>query len=167
MVANIKLFSFILKLNNVITLKLGMEIFLETHSLSLKSKGNCDIIDITDRVQEIVSRRNFSEGNVLIFAVGSTAALTTIEYEPGLLKDYPQLFNKLVPENQTYYHDQTWHDGNGHSHLRASLQKSSFNVPFKDGSLLIGTWQQIIFVDFDNRPRQREVIIQITGIKNN
>jgi secondary thiamine-phosphate synthase enzyme len=142
-----------------------MNLAIETHSLNLKSKGNCDIIDITNQVQEIISHRNFSEGSVLIFVVGSTAALTTIEYEPGLLKDYPQLFNKLIPENQTYHHDQTWHDGNGHSHLRASLQKASLTVPFKNGRLLVGTWQQIIFVDFDNRPRNREIIIQILGNK--
>ncbi len=142
-----------------------MNLTLETHSINLKSKGNCDIIDITNQVQEIISRQKFSEGNVLIFVVGSTAALTTIEYEPGLLKDYPQLFNKLIPENQTYHHDQTWHDGNGHSHLRASLQKPSLNIPFKDGRLLIGTWQQVVFVDFDNRSRNREIIIQIFGNK--
>ncbi len=142
-----------------------MNLTIETHSLKLKSKGNCDIIDITSQVQEIISNRNFSEGNVLIFVVGSTAALTTIEYEPGLLKDYPQLFNKLIPENQTYHHDQTWHDGNGHSHLRASLQKPSLSIPFKDGKLLLGTWQQIIFIDFDNRSRNREIVIQTFGNK--
>ncbi len=142
-----------------------MNLTIETHSLKLKSKGNCDIIDITSQVQEIISNRNFSEGNVLIFVVGSTAALTTIEYEPGLLKDYPQLFNKLIPENQTYHHDQTWQDGNGHSHLRASLQKPSLSIPFKDGKLLLGTWQQIIFIDFDNRSRNREIVIQTFGNK--
>jgi len=144
-----------------------MNLRIETYNHKLKSKGNCDIIDITEDVQAFISKNNFLEGNVLIFVIGSTAALTTIEYEPGLLKDYPQLFNKLIPENQTYHHDQTWHDGNGHSHLRASLQKPSLIVPFNNGKLLLGTWQQIIFVDFDNRPRTREIVIQITGIKNN
>lgn len=144
-----------------------MNFCIDTLSIQLKSKGNCDIIDITEDVQKSVEDLNYSEGNVLLFVVGSTAALTTIEYEPGLLKDYPLLFNKLIPENQTYYHDKTWHDGNGHSHLRASLQKANLSVPFKNGKLILGTWQQIIFVDFDNRPRHREVIIQIMGIKNN
>ncbi len=144
-----------------------MSIQIETHSIRLKSKGNCDIIDITDKVQEIISLQKFSEGNVLVFVVGSTAALTTFEYKPGLLEDYPQLFNKLIPENQTYHHDQTWHDGNGHSHLRASLQKASLTVPFNNGKLLLGTWQQIIFIDFDNRSRNREIIIQLTGTKSN
>lgn len=144
-----------------------MNLKIETHTLKLKSKGNCDIIDITEKVQEIISYQNFSEGNVLIFIIGSTAALTTIEYEPGLLKDYPQLFEKLIPERETYNHDKTWHDGNGHSHLRASLQKPFLNVPFKQGRLLLGTWQQIVFIDFDNRSRNREIIVQITGIKSN
>ena len=142
-----------------------MSVTLETYSFSLNSKGNCDIIDITDRVQQIVSENNFTEGNVLVFVPGSTAGITTIEYEPGLLKDYPKFFDKIIPQNQEYQHDKTWHDGNGHSHIRASLQGASFTVPFKDKSLILGTWQQIIFVDFDNRSRRREIIVQITGIK--
>jgi len=144
-----------------------MNIVIETHSVKLKSNGNCDIIDITDEIQNLINKLKFIEGNALIFVVGSTAALTTIEYEPGLLKDYPQLFEKLIPSNQNYHHNQTWHDGNGHSHLRASLQKASLIVPFKNSKLLIGTWQQIIFVDFDNRPRNREIIVQLTGVKQN
>lgn len=142
-----------------------MNIVIETYSIELNSKGNCDIIDITSKVQAKISENRFFEGNVLVFVVGSTAAITTIEYEPGLIKDYPKLFEKLIPENQVYHHDQTWHDGNGHSHLRASLQKASLAIPFSNGELLLGTWQQIIFVDFDNRPRKRKVIIQIIGYK--
>lgn len=142
-----------------------MILTVETHSFNLKTKGNCDIIDITNAVEKIVKENNFTEGNALIFVAGSTAAITTIEYEPGLIKDYPKLFDKLIPENESYHHNFTWHDGNGHSHLRAALQKSSFTVPFKNSKLLLGTWQQIILVDFDNRPRNREVIVQLTGIK--
>lgn len=142
-----------------------MSVSLETYSFSLNSKGNCDIVDITDRVQQIVTENNFGEGNALVFVPGSTAGITTIEYEPGLLKDYPKFFDKIIPQNQEYQHDKTWHDGNGHSHIRASLQGASFTVPFKDKSLILGTWQQIIFVDFDNRSRRREIIVQITGIK--
>ncbi|MCZ2268686.1 MAG: secondary thiamine-phosphate synthase enzyme YjbQ, partial [Ignavibacteriales bacterium] len=129
------------------------------------SKGNCDIIDITGYIQQIVSDNLFLEGSALIFVAGSTAGITTIEYEPGLLKDYPDFFDKIIPQKQNYEHDNTWHDGNGHSHVRASLQGASFTVPFKDKSLILGTWQQIIFVDFDNKPRRREIIVQITGIK--
>lgn len=138
---------------------------LETFSFAIKSKGNCDIIDITDRVQKIVTENNFTEGSALVFVPGSTAGITTIEFEPGLLKDYPDFFEQIVPQNQEYQHNKTWHDGNGHSHIRASLQGASFTVPFKDKSLILGTWQQIIFVDFDNRSRNREIIVQLTGIK--
>ena len=142
-----------------------MNLNIETYSFTLNSKGNCDVIDITDRVQQIVSENNFVEGNALVFVPGSTAGVTTIEYEPGLLKNYPKFFDKIIPQNQEYQHDKTWHDGNGHSHIRASLQGASFTVPFKDKSLILGTWQQIIFVNFDNRSRNREIIVQLTGIK--
>ena len=138
---------------------------IETHSIPVKTKGNCDIIDLTPQVQQIVNDAGFIEGSVLIFAGGSTAGITTIEYEPGLLKDYPAFFNKIIPENITYEHDNTWHDGNGHSHVRAALQGASLTVPFNNGNLLLGTWQQIILVDFDNRPRRREIIVQVTGRK--
>ena len=143
-----------------------MNITIQTHTISLKSKGDCDIINITNKVQDIIEKNNFIEGSALIFVPGSTAGITTIEYEPGLLKDYPNFFEKIIPQNQNYHHDNTWHDGNGHSHVRASLQGASFTVPFKNKSLILGTWQQIIFVDFDNRPREREIIVQITGEKD-
>ena len=139
---------------------------IETHSFQIKTKGNCDIIDITGFVENLINESNFEEGNVLVFAGGSTAGITTIEYEPGLLKDYPAFFDKIAPVNIMYEHDNTWHDGNGHSHVRAALQSASLTVPFNNGNLLLGTWQQIIFVDFDNRSRNREVIVQITGMKN-
>lgn len=142
-----------------------MKLTLETFSFLVKTKGNCDIIDITDAIEKIIQENNFSEGNALVFIPGSTAAITTIEYEPGLIKDYPKLFEKLIPENESYSHNFTWQDGNGHSHLRASLQKSSFTVPFKNSKPLLGTWQQVILVDFDNRSRNREVIVQLTGLK--
>lgn len=142
-----------------------MILTIETYSFTISSKGNCDIVDITERVQQVVTENNFVEGSALVFVSGSTAGVTTIEYEPGLLKDYPKFFDKIIPQNQEYHHDKTWHDGNGHSHIRASLQGASFTVPFKDKSLILGTWHQIIFVDFDNRSRRREIIVQITGIK--
>jgi secondary thiamine-phosphate synthase enzyme len=143
-----------------------MNFTVQTFSFSLKSKGNCDIIDITSRIQEIIHQNKFNEGNALIFVPGSTAGITSIEYEPGLLRDYPEFFERIIPQNKNYNHDNTWHDGNGHSHVRASLQGASFTVPFKDKSLILGTWQQIIFVDFDNRSRNREIIVQLTGLKD-
>lgn len=139
---------------------------VETHSFKVRTKGETDVIDITNEVQEKIKSADFIEGNVLVFVGGSTAGITTIEYEPGLLKDYPNFFEKLIPSNVSYNHDQTWHDGNGHSHLRASLQGASFTVPFNNGKLLLGTWQQIILVDFDNRARDRNVIVQLSGVKH-
>ena len=139
---------------------------IETYSISLSTKGNCDLVDITDKVGELVINNNFVEGNVLLFAGGSTAGITTIEYEPGLLKDYPKFFERLAPANINYEHDNTWHDGNGHSHVRAAIQGASLAIPFSKGRMLLGTWQQIIFVDFDNRSRRREITVQITGKKN-
>ena len=138
---------------------------IETHSFTISTKGNCDILDITNNIVNIINDAKFKEGNALVFVVGSTAGITTIEYEPGLLKDYPELFSRLVPSNINYKHDNTWHDGNGHSHVRAALQGASFTVPFKTGNLLLGTWQQIILVDFDTRQRRREIIVQLTGTK--
>ncbi len=139
---------------------------VETHSFKLKTKGKTDIIDITNNVQGKIKSANFVEGNALVFVGGSTAGITTIEYEPGLLKDYPNFFEKIIPSKISYNHDQTWHDGNEYSHLRASLQGASFTAPFSNGRLLLGTWQQIILVDFDNRARERNIIVQLTGVKN-
>ena len=136
-----------------------------TDSFVVNSKGNTDIIDITNNVQDKVNSSGFTEGNVLVFVGGSTAGITTIEYEPGLRKDYPNFFEKVIPSNINYHHDQTWHDGNGHSHVRASLQGASLTVPFSNGDLLLGTWQQIILVDFDNRSRKRNIVVQIIGKK--
>ena len=138
---------------------------VETHSINFKTRGNCDIIDITGKVEAVITESNFDEGSILIFACGSTAGITTIEYEPGLLQDYPKFFDRVAPVNINYEHDNTWHDGNGHSHVRASLQGASLTVPFVNGNLTLGTWQQIIFVDFDNRSRSREVIVQLMGRK--
>jgi secondary thiamine-phosphate synthase enzyme len=136
-----------------------------TDSFTISTKGETDIIDITQEVQKKIDSSGFSEGNVLVFVGGSTAGITTIEFEPGLRKDYPAFFEKIIPSNVTYQHDKTWHDGNGHSHVRAALQGASLTIPFSNGNLLLGTWQQIILVDFDNRPRKRNITVQIIGKK--
>lgn len=140
---------------------------VDTRSFKISTKGNSDIIDITEKVSKEIENSSIAEGNVLIFVSGSTAGITTIEFEPGLRKDYPEFFEKLIPSNKSYHHDDTWHDGNGHSHIRASLQGASFSVPFVNKKLLLGTWQQIILIDFDNRSRSREIIIQLNGRKEN
>ena len=138
---------------------------ISTFSFEIKTRGNSDIVDVTDRVQSIISSSEFVEGSALLFIGGSTAGITTIEFEPGLLKDYPNFFEKIVPSNANYKHNETWHDGNGFSHVRAALQGASITIPFSNGKLLLGTWQQIILIDFDNRSRNRKIIVQITGIK--
>jgi secondary thiamine-phosphate synthase enzyme len=136
-----------------------------TDEVALATQGDCDIVDVTNEVQAVVTRQRFDEGQVLVFASGSTAGLTTIEHEPGLLEDLPAAFERLVPRGLRYAHHERWHDGNGHSHVRASLLGPSLNVPFKGGRLLLGTWQQIILVDFDNRPRERRLVVQLTGVR--
>ena len=129
---------------------------VKTLSFNVKTKGFNDILDITDEVQSLISDSGFSEGSALVFVVGSTAGISTIEFEPGLMKDYPELMEKIIPSNKSYHHDDTWHDGNGYAHLRASLQGASFTVPFS-------AKQQIILIDFDNRQRTRNIIVQLTG----
>jgi secondary thiamine-phosphate synthase enzyme len=140
-----------------------MQMEIKTHDFSIQTKGSNDISDISEEVQKIVTDSKMKEGSALVFVPGSTAGITTIEYEKGLLKDYPQFFEKIIPSGARYNHDDTWGDGNGFSHIRASLQGSSFTVPFAEGKLLLGTWQQIILIDFDNIPRNRKVIVQLTG----
>jgi secondary thiamine-phosphate synthase enzyme len=136
---------------------------IKTEKFSISTKGFTDIRDITPQVLTALKKVDFSDGSVTVFVPGSTAGVTTIEFEPGLLKDLPATFEKLAPMNIRYYHDDTWGDGNGYAHVRAALLGASLVVPFESGKLLLGTWQQIVLVDFDNRPRQREVVLQFNG----
>ena len=132
-------------------------------SMELSTKGFTDIVDITAEVQEMVEKAGLSEGHVIVFIPGATAGVTTIEYEPGLLKDLPEALEKVAPMGKTYHHDDTWGDGNGFSHVRAALTGPSLTVPFSKGRLTLGTWQQIIIMDFDNRSRTRRVAVQLVG----
>lgn len=132
-------------------------------SIRLKSRGETDIIDITDKVSECLQGAKIKDGVITVFVSGSTAGLTTIEYEPGLLKDIPRAFEVIAPRRGEYHHNLRWHDGNGFSHVRAAMLGPSLSVPFSDKKLLLGTWQQIVFIDFDNRPRSREIAVQIMG----
>jgi len=129
----------------------------------LTSRGSTDIIDITQKVQECIDSGGLQNGLVTIFCPSSTSGITTIEYEPGVLEDLKKVFNEIVPSENTYQHDEAWHDGNGYSHIRAALLKAAISIPLMDGRLTLGTWQQIVFIDFDTRPRKRELIIQILG----
>jgi len=131
--------------------------------IRFSTRGNVDIVNLTERVVRNLEETGLERGIVNIFVPGATAAVTTMEYEPGLVEDFPSVIEQLVPREKTYLHDETHLDRNAHSHLRASLLGPSLTIPFEKGELILGTWQQIIFVDFDNRPRKREVIIQIVG----
>ncbi len=132
-------------------------------SIEISTRGNTDIIDITPQVKRVLEETKLKKGNLTIFVSGSTAGITSIEYEPGLIKDLPEAFEKLAPTGITYHHDDAWGDGNGYAHVRAALLGSSFTVPFDNGNLLLGTWQQIVVIDFDNRPRRRNVVVQMIG----
>jgi secondary thiamine-phosphate synthase enzyme len=134
-----------------------------TKKISLESKGHCDIIDITPQVQQRLAETDINEGTVTLFISGSTAGLTTIEFEPGLISDFKEMWERNVPQDIPYKHDRAWGDGNGHSHVRASLLGASLVIPFNDRRLALGTWQQIVLVDFDNRARSRQIVMQIMG----
>ena len=134
-----------------------------TREIHVQTRGECDIVNLTDRVQEAVRSSELKDGVVTVFVGGSTAAITTIEYEPGLLQDLPAALERIAPKNIEYKHEETWHDGNGHSHVRASILGPSLVVPFRDRRLCLGTWQQIVLVELDIRARSRNIILQIIG----
>ena len=139
------------------------EMTVVTKYIKIQSKRESDIIDLSDKVSEKITESGFSSGIVTVFVTGSTGALTTIEYEPGLLKDFPDMLSRIAPDEINYEHEQRWHDGNGRSHVKASLVGPSLTIPFKDGNLLLGTWQQIVFVELDTRGRKRNLVLQIIG----
>ena len=134
-----------------------------TKKISLESQGHGDIIDITPQVQKEVGGAEVSEGTITLFITGSTAGITTIEFEPGLVADFKAMWERIIPQNITYEHDRAWSDGNGHAHVRASLLGASLVIPISNKKLALGTWQQIVVVDFDNRARSRQIVVQITG----
>jgi len=134
-----------------------------TQGLQIETNGDTDLIDITGKVARGVNESGLSSGTVTVFIPGSTAGVTTIEYEGGAIRDFQDAIERIAPKDIGYHHDARWGDGNGYSHVRAALQGASLTVPFASSRLLLGTWQQIIVVDFDNRPRSREIILQIIG----
>ena len=134
-----------------------------TGKISLQTKGNCDIIDITPQIEQQVAEADINSGTATLFVAGSTAGISTIEFESGVLSDFQSMWERNIPQNIPYNHDRRWSDGNGYSHVRASLLGASLVIPFNDKKLTLGTWQQIVLVDFDNRPRSREIILQIMG----
>ncbi|UCH88805.1 MAG: YjbQ family protein [Thermoplasmata archaeon] len=132
-------------------------------SIKLKTSGEVDMIDITSEVAGHIRKSKMKDGIVCVFVPGATGAVTTIEYEDGLLKDFPIALERLMPKNMQYHHELRWHDGNGHSHVRASFLGPSLSVPFSGGQLILGTWQQIVFVELDTHSRRRDLIVQIVG----
>ena len=136
---------------------------ITTESIELNTKEHCDIIDITQQVADVLAKTKLESGSVTVFVTGSTASVTTIEYEPGLVSDLKEMWQRLVPENIPYGHDRAWGDGNGYSHVRASLLGASLVIPFTGKRLVLGTWQQIVLLDFDNHPRSRNLVVQVTG----
>ena len=136
---------------------------VDSHTLSIRTGREGEVVDITGQLQELVNGSKLSDGIAFLFVPGSTAALTTIEYEPGLVSDFPAALDRLVPRNVSYEHEKRWHDGNGHSHVKAALLGPDLAVPFQKRKLMLGTWQQIAFVELDVRPRQRTLIVQLIG----
>jgi secondary thiamine-phosphate synthase enzyme len=136
---------------------------VKTFSLHLSSRGNADVHDITDQIANHIIQSGLKDGTATVFCPSSTSGVTTIEYETGALSDLKRVFDEIVPPNREYAHNARWGDGNGHSHVRAALLGASLTVPFVNGRLTLGTWQQIVYVDFDNRPRKRELVLQVIG----
>jgi secondary thiamine-phosphate synthase enzyme len=136
---------------------------VKTGSISVSARGDTDIHDITDAIANVLSKSGLTAGTVTVFCPSSTSALTTIEHENGALSDLRRLFDEIIPQNREYAHNARWHDGNGHSHIRAALLGPSLTIPFVESELTLGTWQQVIYVDFDNKPRSRELILQMIG----
>jgi len=136
---------------------------IKTETFEISSRGHTDIIDITSQLTQILADSSLEEGSLTVFVAGSTAGITSIEYEPGLLKDLPEAFEHVAPTGVTYHHDAKWGDGNGYAHVRAAMLGPSFTVPFQVGRMILGTWQQIVLIDFDNRARHRTIIVQMIG----
>jgi len=134
-----------------------------TRRIALNTRGHCDIHDITSEVARLVQESGLSDGTVTVFTPSSTSGITTIEYESGALADFERLLDEIIPPDREYRHNLRWGDGNGHSHIRAALIGPSITIPFVKGRLQLGTWQQLVFCDFDNRPRHRELVVQIMG----
>jgi len=131
--------------------------------VNIETNGDVDIVDITSDVQDVISKSKIKDGIVCVFVSGSTGSITSIEYEPGLMKDFPRALEKIAPKGIHYDHHETWHDDNGHSHVRASLMGPSTTFPIRNGKLIHGTWQQLVFVELDTGPRTRNIIVQIVG----
>jgi secondary thiamine-phosphate synthase enzyme len=131
--------------------------------LKLDTNGSPQLLNITQELSKAVESSKIKNGNLTVFVIGSTAGITTFEYEPGLIQDVTEFYERIIPSSKHHHHDETWGDANGYSHLRASLVGPSLTIPFENGKLLLGTWQQVVLAEFDNRPRKRQIVVQIIG----
>jgi len=136
---------------------------ITTNTIEIKTKRSGDLIDITDKIRHILQGSGLKSGNLTVFVIGSTAAITTFEYERGLIKDMQEFYEKIASFDRHYHHDETWGDANGASHVRSAMQGPSLTIPFEKGELMLGTWQQVVLAEFDTRPRERRVVVQIIG----
>ena len=136
---------------------------VESHTIALETRGNGDILEITEQVMDCLKSSQLKDGIATVFTSSATSGLTSLEFEPGCVQDFQRLFDEIIPPDREYAHNQRWGDGNGHSHARAALLKPSITIPFIDNALTLGTWQSVILVDFDNKPRSRKLIVQLLG----
>lgn len=134
---------------------------VRTEHITVSSKGNRDVIDLTHELRRIIDKNGIAEGIAALFVPGSTAGITTIEYEPGLTEDIEKVLERLIPYGARYHHHDTWHDDNGSSHIQAALIGPSLTVPVVQGKPVLGTWQQVVLIDCDTRPRSREIVVQL------
>jgi len=134
-----------------------------TKHIEFTTRGNAEIVDITPDLRKALEETDLRNGIITVFVPGATGAVTTVEYEPGLVRDLDELWERIIPSNRSYHHDRTWGDGNGHSHVRASLLGPSLSIPFSSGAYTLGTWQQVVFIDFDIRSRRRKLVLQFMG----
>jgi secondary thiamine-phosphate synthase enzyme len=141
----------------------GVRMKVINETIELKTKGCGDLINITPEITQFLQTSGMRKGNLTVFVIGSTAAITSFEYESGLIQDVQNFFEQIIPSSKKYHHDETWGDANGFSHLRAALQGPSMTIPFDDTKLLLGIWQQIVLAEFDNKPRNRHIIVQLIG----
>jgi secondary thiamine-phosphate synthase enzyme len=137
---------------------------ISNEKIEIHTRGSGDLIDITAEIRQVLKSSHLRTGNVTVFNIGSTAAITTFEFEPGLIHDMQHLYEKIAPSDKHYHHDDTWGDANGFSHVRAALQGPSLTIPFENGDLVLGTWQQVVLAEFDIRPRHRTIVVQIIGV---
>ncbi len=136
---------------------------IATGSIHVSTRGGDQMVDLTPQLEERLRSEGMTRGTATVFVSGSTAGVTTVEFEPGLQKDVPDALERIAPRGARYHHDDTWHDGNGHAHVRASLVGPSLTIPFDEGRFCLGTWQQVVLIDFDNRPRTRDIVVQFAG----